>query len=134
MGLMLEMSTIAKQIEEQMLSAARDLDFERAAKLRDQLLEMRGEAPQKNEVQKKVVEDLDVAVVCRVIFGDELAESEIVIVLVGEFEDRFLCLLAEPYYGAANELVSPLAVGYLPRVIDTSQFVGSLQVEYAFSA
>ena len=36
-----------------MLSAARDLDFERAAKLRDQLLEMRGEAPQKNEVQKK---------------------------------------------------------------------------------
>ena len=38
---------------EQMLSAARDLDFERAAKLRDQLLEMRGEAPRKNEVQKK---------------------------------------------------------------------------------
>ena len=48
-----EYDHIAKQIEEQMLSAARDLDFERAAKLRDQLLEMRGEAPQKNEVQKK---------------------------------------------------------------------------------
>ena len=48
-----ERAAIAKEIEEQMLSAARDLDFERAAKLRDQLLEMRGEAPQKNEVQKK---------------------------------------------------------------------------------
>ena len=48
-----EKEAIARQIEEQMLSAARDLDFERAAKLRDQLLEMRGEAPQKNEVQKK---------------------------------------------------------------------------------
>ena len=48
-----EKEAIARQIEEQMLSAARELDFERAAKLRDQLLEMRGEAPQKNEVQKK---------------------------------------------------------------------------------
>ncbi len=48
-----EREAIARQIEEQMLSAARELDFERATKLRDQLLEMRGEAPQKNEVQKK---------------------------------------------------------------------------------
>ncbi len=48
-----ERDALAKAIEEQMLSAARELDFERAAKLRDQLLEMRGEAPQKNEVQKK---------------------------------------------------------------------------------
>ncbi len=48
-----ERDALAKSIEEQMLSAARELDFERAAKLRDQLLEMRGEAPQKNEVQKK---------------------------------------------------------------------------------
>ena len=52
----------------------------------------------------EVVEYLDIAVVCRVIFGDELAESEIVIVFVGELEDRLLGLLAEPYYGAANEL------------------------------
>ncbi len=48
-----ERDALSKAIEEQMLSAARELDFERAAKLRDQLLEMRGEAPQKNEVQKK---------------------------------------------------------------------------------
>ncbi len=48
-----EREAIARQIEEQMLSAARELDFERAAKLRDQLLEMRGETPQKNDVQKK---------------------------------------------------------------------------------
>ncbi len=48
-----EKEALSRQIEEQMLSAARDLDFERAAKLRDQLLEMRGETPQKNDVQKK---------------------------------------------------------------------------------
>ncbi len=48
-----EREALARQIEEQMLSAARELDFERAAKLRDQLLELRGETPQKNEVQKK---------------------------------------------------------------------------------
>ncbi len=48
-----ERDALAKSIEEQMLSAARELDFERAAKLRDQLLEMRGEPPQKNEVQQK---------------------------------------------------------------------------------
>ena len=42
-----------ERLEEMMLQAANNLDFEKAAKLRDQLLEMRGEAPQKNEVQKK---------------------------------------------------------------------------------
>ena len=36
----------------------------------------------------EVVEDLDVAVVCRVIFGDELAKSEIVIVLVGKLDRK----------------------------------------------
>ena len=41
------------QIEEDMLSAARGLEFERAAKLRDRLLELRGEAPMKDDVQQK---------------------------------------------------------------------------------
>ena len=42
----------------------------------------------------KVVEYFDVAIVCRIVFSDQLAESEIVIVLVGELEDWFLGLLA----------------------------------------
>ena len=33
------------RLEEQMLAAAGNLDFEKAAKLRDQLLELRGEKP-----------------------------------------------------------------------------------------
>ena len=34
------------RLEEQMLAAAGNLDFEKAAKLRDQMLELRGEKPQ----------------------------------------------------------------------------------------
>ena len=36
-----------------MLTAAKDLEFEKAAKLRDQLLALRGEAPQKPDVQQR---------------------------------------------------------------------------------
>jgi excinuclease ABC subunit B len=48
-----EVAALVKQLEEQMLSAARELDFERAAKLRDQMLALRGEAPPDEGVQKK---------------------------------------------------------------------------------
>jgi Excinuclease ABC subunit B len=40
-----ELAALTRQIEDEMLSAARELDFERAAKLRDRLLELRGERP-----------------------------------------------------------------------------------------
>ena len=36
-----------------MLTAAKDLEFERAAKLRDRLLELRGEAPMQDDTQQK---------------------------------------------------------------------------------
>jgi excinuclease ABC subunit B len=42
-----------RQIEEEMISAAKDLEFERAAQLRDRLLELRGDAPMKDDIQKK---------------------------------------------------------------------------------
>ena len=38
-----------ENLEEQMLSAAEALDFEKAAKLRDRLLALRGEAPMNTE-------------------------------------------------------------------------------------
>ncbi len=41
------------QIEDQMLSAAASLEFEKAAKLRDQLLSLKGEAPMKSQVQQR---------------------------------------------------------------------------------
>ncbi len=48
-----EKAALMKQVEDQMLSAAKELDFEKAAKLRDQLLELRGEKVPVSDVQKK---------------------------------------------------------------------------------
>ena len=44
---------LMRQVEEEMISAAKDLEFERAAKLRDRLLELRGEAPMKEDLQQR---------------------------------------------------------------------------------
>jgi excinuclease ABC subunit B len=48
-----ERDALARQLEEEMLGAAKDLEFERAAKLRDRLLELRGEAPMQDDTQQK---------------------------------------------------------------------------------
>ena len=48
-----ERAALTRQIEEEMLSAAKELEFERAAKLRDRLLELRGEAPMKDDTQSR---------------------------------------------------------------------------------
>ncbi len=48
-----ERGALLRQLEEQMLTAAKSLEFEKAAKLRDQLLALRGEAPVKSDVQQK---------------------------------------------------------------------------------
>ena len=48
-----ERAALMAEIESQMLSAAKELEFEKAAKLRDQLLALRGEKPQKQEVQQR---------------------------------------------------------------------------------
>ena len=48
-----ERAALMQQIEDEMITAAKDLEFERAAKLRDRLLELRGEAPMKDDVQSR---------------------------------------------------------------------------------
>ena len=48
-----EKAALMKEIEDQMLAAAKELDFEHAAKLRDQLLELRGEKPMKQPQQQR---------------------------------------------------------------------------------
>ena len=48
-----ERAALMRQIEDEMLSAAKELEFERAAKLRDRLLELRGEAPMRDDVQNR---------------------------------------------------------------------------------
>ena len=48
-----EREALMRQIEEEMISAAKELEFERAAQLRDRLLELRGDAPMKDNQQQK---------------------------------------------------------------------------------
>ena len=48
-----ERGALMRQIEEEMIGAAKELEFERAAKLRDQLLQLRGEAPMKDDMQQR---------------------------------------------------------------------------------
>ena len=66
----------------------------------------------------QVVEYLYVAVVSRAKEGEQVRESVLVIVLVGELEDWLLHELAEPNHCGAYRLVGPLAVGHEPRVND----------------
>ena len=48
-----ERAALMRQIEDQMLTAAKNLEFEEAAKLRDRLLELRGEKVPVSDVQQK---------------------------------------------------------------------------------
>ncbi len=48
-----EREALMRQIEEEMISAAKELEFERAAQLRDRMLALRGEAPMKDEFQQR---------------------------------------------------------------------------------
>ncbi len=48
-----EREALMRQIEEEMISAAKELEFERAARLRDRLLALRGDAPMKDDQQQK---------------------------------------------------------------------------------
>ena len=77
----------------------------------------------------QVVKDLDITVVCRTEESEKVGESVLVIVLVGELEDRLLHELAEPNHSSAYRLVGPLAVGDEPRVNDTCQLAGCSEVD-----
>ena len=48
-----ERDALMRRIEEEMIGAAKELEFERAAQLRDQLLKLRGEAPIKDDMQQR---------------------------------------------------------------------------------
>ncbi len=78
----------------------------------------------------EVVENLDVGLICRAVHGEEFAEAPVVVVAVGEFEDGFSCHVAEPYHGAACELVVPFARSYFPRACYAGEFIGGGEVNY----
>jgi len=48
-----ERDALMRRIEEEMIGAAKELEFERAAALRDQLLQLRGETPMKDDMQQR---------------------------------------------------------------------------------
>ena len=48
-----ERDALMRRIEEEMIGAAKELEFERAAQLRDQLLQLRGAAPMKDDMQQR---------------------------------------------------------------------------------
>ena len=48
-----ERDALMRRIEEEMIGAAKELEFERAAALRNQLLQLRGEAPMKDDMQQR---------------------------------------------------------------------------------
>jgi excinuclease ABC subunit B len=48
-----ERDALMRRIEEEMIGAAKELEFERAAALRDQLLQLRGDAPMKDDMQQR---------------------------------------------------------------------------------
>ena len=62
----------------------------------------------------KFIEHLDVHVVAGAVYGEQFAETVVVIVLIGELENRFAGLLAQPHNGAAYQFVVPFACGHHP--------------------
>ena len=48
-----EREALMRRIEDEMIGAAKELEFERAAQLRDQLLKLRGDAPMKDDMQQR---------------------------------------------------------------------------------
>ena len=76
----------------------------------------------------KIVEYLDVDIVSRAIEGDQLTQSVVIVVLVGQFQNWLVHHLAEPDNGATDQLAGPLAVGHQPRAADTCQRGSCCQV------
>ena len=77
----------------------------------------------------QVVEDLDIHVVSRTINSQELAKTILVVILVGEFEDGFACVLAEPYDSGTDEFVVPVAGSHQPRATDAGEVSSSAEIQ-----
>ncbi len=75
------------------------------------------------------VDYLYVYIVSRAIGGNEAAQTMVVVVLVGEFEDWFAGDSAEPHNSAAHLLGSPFAAGDHPGVRYAGEVVGCRQVK-----
>ena len=75
-----------------------------------------------------VIEDLNIAVICRAVLTQKVAKLVADIVLVGKVEERLAGLIAEPDESPAYQLVRPPRIGHSPRGMDPSQFVSCFQV------
>ncbi len=77
----------------------------------------------------QLVEHLDIHVVGRAVERHQFAKAPVGVILVGEFQNRFAGLAAQPHYGAADLLVGPFARCHFPGVGNTCQVVGCRKVE-----
>ena len=75
-----------------------------------------------------IVEDLNIAVVCRAVLTQQVTQLVADVVLVGEVEESLAGLIAEPYESTANQLVRPSGIGHSPGGVDPSQLVSCLQI------
>jgi len=81
----------------------------------------------------QVVEYLDIdLVVGHAGDFEQLAETVIHIVLIGQFQDRFVDLLAQPQHGRADKTFRPQAASDQPRRADTGQLRGGAFVDHDF--
>src|SRR5688572_7487549 len=56
----------------------------------------------------QVIEDLDIYLICRAIFGYDVAHTMFHVIMVGKFKHRLAQFLTQPDYRFTDELVVPL--------------------------
>ena len=76
----------------------------------------------------QIVENLDVDVVSRIIERYQLAQAIVIVILIGEFQDRFSRLFTQPHDGPPDKVVIPLTGGHFPGVADAREARGGIQV------
>ena len=69
----------------------------------------------------QVVEYLDVHIIGRAVKHQQLAQAVLVIILVGQLQNRFSGQKAKPHDGTPDQLVRPFAAGHKPRALDARQ-------------
>ncbi len=77
-----------------------------------------------------IVEYFDIYIIRRTIEGQQLAQSVLAIILVCQFQDRFVRQLTQPNDRTADQLIIPLAASHQPRMADSGQIVSGGKIDH----
>ena len=77
----------------------------------------------------QIIENFDIYIVCRTIKSQQFTQTVFIIILVGQFQNRFACQLAQPDNSATDQFVIPFAGSYQPRTLDACQIHGCRKVK-----